>query len=230
MKRMTWWMPGVALCLAVTLVASAEAPTPPPDDVLKWAKAEDGWQDLFAPDLSNAMMRKDGWAWEDGALVSKGRGDIWTKDRYGDFALSLEFKTQPKCNSGVFIRCDSIRDWLNTAIEVQVLQNNEDYENPKWHCGGIFDCLAPASTPLKPVGEWNHYLIIAKGPDIWVYLNDTLVTHMNLDLWTEAGKNPDGTPNKFKYAYRDLKREGHIGLQFHGDPIAYRNLKIKPVK
>ncbi len=56
---------------------------------------------------------------------------------------------------------------------------------------------------------------------------------MDLDFWTEAGKNPPpptaaGTTNKFrKIAYEDMAREGHIGLQYHGNMIWFRNLKIK---
>ena len=42
-------------------------------------------------------------------------------------------------------------------------------------------------------------------------------------------KNPDGTPNKFKNAYKDMPLEGFIGLQYHGQPIAFRNLRIKPL-
>jgi hypothetical protein len=52
---------------------------------------------------------------------------------------------------------------------------------------------------------------------------------MNLDQWTEAGKNPDGTPNKFKIAYKDMPRRGRIGLQDHGKPVWYRNIRIKPL-
>jgi hypothetical protein len=52
---------------------------------------------------------------------------------------------------------------------------------------------------------------------------------MDLDQWTEAHKNPDGTPNKFDNAYKDMAREGCIGLQYHGQPISFRNLKVKPL-
>ena len=45
-------------------------------------------------------------------------GDIWTKDRYGDFVLELEFKTAG--NSGVFIRTDNPKDNVQTGIEIQV--------------------------------------------------------------------------------------------------------------
>ena len=62
---------------------------------------------------------------------------------------------------------------------------------------------------------------------IYVILNGEQVLNMNLDLWTEAGKNPDGTRNKFKTAYKDMARSGHIGLQYHGHPVWFRNMKVK---
>jgi hypothetical protein len=50
---------------------------------------------------------------------------------------------------------------------------------------------------------------------------------MDLNKWTEPGKNPDGTDNKFRYAYKDMPRVGFIGLQYHGNPVWFRNVKIK---
>ena len=62
-------------------------------------------------------------------------------------------------------------------------------------------------------GEWNKYTITCTGNKIYVVLNGEQIIDMNLDLWTEAGKNPDGTPNKFKTAYKDMPRKGHIGFR-----------------
>ena len=50
---------------------------------------------------------------------------------------------------------------------------------------------------------------------------------MNLDDWTEPHLNPDGTKNKFRTAYQDMPRSGHIGFQDHGKPIEYRNIRIE---
>ena len=50
---------------------------------------------------------------------------------------------------------------------------------------------------------------------------------MDLDQWTVARKNPDGTPNKFSTPMKDMPRVGHIGLQDHNDPVWYRNIRIK---
>ena len=58
-----------------------------------------------------------------------------------------------------------------------------------------------------------------------------MVTGVNraLDQWSEAHKNPDGTPNKFTTAYKDMPREGHLGFQYHGKPVWFKNLIIKPL-
>ena len=218
------------LCLAglMAMAAGAEL-TPVPDDIAKAAKDSDGWKPVFKDDLSNAIMEENGWSYADGMLAALGNGDIWTKERYGNFVLDLEFTCSESTNSGVFIRTDSIKHWLHTAIEVQVLQPGDKYENPRHHVGGIFDCVEPASIEIKRPGEWNHYQIIAKDNWIFVTLNDVLVTSMDLDKWTEKGKNPDGTPNKFRFAYKDMAREGHLGFQYHGDPVWFRNLKVKPL-
>ncbi|MBN2452061.1 MAG: DUF1080 domain-containing protein [Lentisphaeria bacterium] len=191
------------------------------------ADGNEGFRPLFARDLADAILDAGAWVWEDGELVARGGGDIWTRDTFGDFVLDLEFQCAPDSNSGVFLRCRSIEEWLHTAIEVQILQ--PDAPDKRHLCGAIFDCLAPVTNAVRQPGEWNRFTILARANRILVRLNGVFVLDMNLDRWTEAGRNPDGTPNKFQYAYRDMARTGHLGLQYHGQPIRFRNLRLRPL-
>ena len=185
-----------------------------------------GWWDLLAKDLSNCH-NSDSWALVEGVLARKGGGDLWTKQRYGDFVLDLEFKINKGGNSGVFIRTGSIENWLHTGIEVQVHDSTDG--TARGSCGAIYDCLAPSKDMMKGPGRWNHMTITAEANKIYVVMNGEEIIDMDLDLWTEPHKNPDGTPNKFNTAYKDMPRAGHIGFQDHGDPVWYRNIKIKPL-
>jgi hypothetical protein len=195
------------------------------------AADEKGWQDLFnGKDLSgwqNASggQPSAGWVVEDGAVVRKpGAGMIWTKDRFGDFVLDLEFRTEG--NSGVFIRTDNPKDCVQTGIEMQV---DRPRKSPTKHsCGAAYDLLAPSKSMAKE--GWNHAVIKAVDNKITIQLNGEQIIDMDLNRWTEPQKNPDGSRNKFRTALKDFKREGHIGLQDHGATVAYRNIKIKPLE
>ncbi len=177
------------------------------------------------------------WAMEDGVLTLKNRTDrqehndnyLWTEREYGDFVLDLDFKVQPGTNSGVFVRTSDVMDPVQTGIEIQVGSVAPGRPMGKGSVGGIYDLVAPRRNALKP-DDWNHYTITCDGPRITVVLNGETVSEMNLDQWTEAGKNPDGTRNKFTRALRDFARSGYVGLQDHGSPVWYRNVQIKPLR
>jgi len=190
------------------------------------------WQPLSnGKDLSGWQNRDgkepgDGWVVEEGAIVRKRPGgDLWTKQRFGDFILEMEFKTEG--NSGIFIRTDNPKDCVQTGIEIAI---NRPSKSPGKHTtGAIYDCLAPSACVDKP-GQWNRVMIAARDNKIRVVLNGKPIVNMDLDKWTEARKNPDGTQNKFRTALKDFKREGHVGLQDHGAVVAYRKIRIRPLQ
>ncbi len=185
------------------------------------------WKELFnGRDLDGWMSSTKGppvpgWVVENGVLKRADKaGYIWTRERFGDFELELEYRTEG--NSGVFIRTDNPADPVQTGIEVQIDKPSE----PSRHSvGALYDLVAPSRNAAQP--GWNRLNIIARGPRIEVRLNGHLITEMDLDRWTVAGQNPDGSKNKFKKPLKEFAREGHVGFQDHGAVVEFRNIRIR---
>lgn len=205
-------------CLVMSLTTS----------VVLGADEQEGWRPLFNgkdfSDWTNAAGKTPGKGWvvADGAMFRKDSGgDVWTKERFGNFVLDLEFKTEG--NSGIFIRTGNPRDCVQTGIEIQVYKPGKP---SKHSCGAVYDALAPTKEMAK-ADAWNHIVITANKNRLEVVMNGEKIIDTDLDHWTTPGKNPDGTKNKYQKALKDFPREGQIGLQDHGAKVSYRNLKIR---
>ena len=131
-----------------------------------------------------------------------------------------------RCNSGVFFRTDPSNP-VQGGFEIQILDSHGKAKVGKHDCGALYDALPPNSNPIKPAGEWNHMKLIVNGASVKVVLNGKQVVDADLDKWTTPRKNPDGSRNKFRTALKDLPRTGSIGLQYHGHPVWFKNLKLK---
>ncbi|HUT89421.1 MAG TPA: family 16 glycoside hydrolase [Thermoguttaceae bacterium] len=199
---------------------------------------DEGFVRLFDGNDLNAWKTSPAahWVVDRGVITLKDRDDgqlnnpdyLWTKETYADFILELEFKVPDGyANSGVFLRTSDLGDPVYTGIEVQVSNSYGKPVNRGGTAGAIYDCLAPTKNASKKPGEWNQYRITCRDNVIDVALNGQQVLQMDLDRWTEPEKNPDGTPNKYPRSLKDFAREGHIGLQDHGRPVWYRNIRVK---
>lgn len=202
------------------------------------ACGQTGYVTLFdGKDLKQWQTGHTNWVIEDGVLALKDRSDgkehndnyLWTRQQYGDFVLELEYKAPAdRANSGVFLRTSDIKDPVQTGIEIQVGNANPARPVGRGTVGGIYDLVVPRKILHQP-GEWNKYVITCQGGKITVTLNGELSAEADLDQWTEARKNPDGSPNKFTRPLKEFARTGYIGLQDHGLPVWYRNIRIRPL-
>jgi hypothetical protein len=226
MKRSIW--------LTAALVVVAAAPVYAADNELTSKERDEGWKLLFdGKSLSGWKVTGNAasWAVEDGAIVCKAMrgGYLHSEEQFENFRLAVDYKVAPGTNSGVFFRWYDLKDPVNTGVEMQVF-DSAGKEPDKHSDGAIYDIIPPSKNVSKPAGEWNHAVITCEGPQISISLNGEKVAAMDVDRWTEAGKNPDGTTNKFKYAFKELPRKGYIGLQDHGGVVSYRNIKIQPLR
>jgi len=226
MKKMTvLWMVCFGWLASAGFVQAAQ-PKGHPDST--------SWEDLFAADLSNATYPKGIWSSDKGVLTATEDRCIWTKKQYENFVLDLEFKNAPGTNSGVFVYCADVKDFIPNSVEVQIADDFSPIWSSKpktWQCAAIFGHLAAKTSAVKKPGQWNRMTITCKGPKITVVLNGQQVTEMDMTKWTSAEKNPDGSeiPAWLSKPKAELAAKGHVGFQgkHGGAPIYFRNMKIK---
>ena len=152
----------------------------------------------------------------------KDGGNLYTEKEYGDFVLRFEFKLTANANNGIGIRAPLEGDSAYAGMEIQVLDDSgSQYQSlrPEQYHGSIYDCFACKRGFQKPVGEWNEEEITAKGRQVTVKLNGTVIVDANLDdIKDEA---------KLKKHPGLLNKKGHIGFLGHGARVEFRNLRVK---
>lgn len=154
-------------------------------------------------------------------------GNLFTKDQFDDFILRFEFKLTEGANNGVGIRTPVGGDAAYQGMEIQVLENSHSkYAGLKpWQYHGSIYGVAPARRGYQlPAGAWNHEEIRVQGREVRITLNGEVILDVNLD---EATK--DGTLSGRDHP--GLSRSGgHIAFCGHGDEVAFRNIRVRPLE
>ena len=220
-------------------VAGETGAGPAQDPPLNRLTAEEeaaGWKLLFDGTLEGwrGYRREDvpsGWQARDGALVftpgSRG-GTIMTVDQYADFELALEWKITEGGNSGVFYRAteDEVRPYW-TGPEMQILDNagHRDGATPETSAGSNYALHAPTEDVTRPVGEWNQVRIVLRGAQVEHWMNGVRI--VAYELWTDEWRALVQRSKFEEWPRYGMASAGHIGLQDHGDPVWFRNIRIR---
>jgi hypothetical protein len=143
-----------------------------------------------------------GWKMEGGVIERIARGgNLWTKESYADFVLSLEFKIPRGGNSGLLFRG---RDNVEHQIEIVDDAGRRPHAGST---GSIFRRYAPRENRTKPAGEWNAVELEVRGRAVSLTLNGARVIENAI--------------------VDDLPFRGPIGLQDHGTPLWFRNVRVR---
>ena len=190
----------------------------------------------------NGTEMPKNWIIEDNAMkvfTGEGRkpgqganGDIlYGAKKFKNFELSIDWKSSKMGNSGIFY---NVREVPKQAIyyaapEVQVLDNVDATDNkiPSHLAGSLYDMIAADPKTVNPAGEWNNIVILVKDGKVIHTQNGVKVVEYTLwtPEWDALVQN-----SKFKTFpgfTEGIAKEGYIGLQDHGYPIWFRNIKIR---
>jgi hypothetical protein len=176
------------------------------------------------------------WVVDSGGKVVMDKGtmglSLVTAKDYGNFELYVDWKIEKNGDSGIYLRgqpqvqiWDSDNSpgargvdkgsgsgglWNNPlSPEVANSKNDELIRKEGMKIGKI-----PLKKADKPLGEWNRFRIIMVGEEVTVYLNGELVVDKaKLPNYWEKGK--------------PLPEKGPIELQYHGDPLWFKNIYVK---
>ena len=186
---------------------------------------EEGFVSLFnGKDLTGWTGDTDGYQAEDGVLVCKPGGNLYTESDYSDFNFRFDFKLTPGANNGVGVQVVPGTHASIDAIELQILDDTsdqyKDIHDYQFH-GSIYGIVPAKRGFLKPVGEWNSEEVIVEGTHIKVILNGEVIVDADTK---EATKN--GTADGKEHP--GLRRtSGRIGFLGHGTVLYFRNIRVK---
>lgn len=163
---------------------------------------------LSPDDRADAQSKADNdmhahWRAENGVLIFDGKGQsLQTTASYKDFELFVDWKIEKGGDSGIYLR---------GSPQVQI------WDNPLGS-GGLYNNEKNPARPLvvadAPVGEWNRFHIIMKGPRVTVYLNNQLVVDNTIleNYWDRE---------------KPIAEAGPIELQNHGNTLYFKNIFVR---
>jgi len=149
------------------------------------------------------------WVVDNGDLMLKNRGGnyIRTDKEYGNFTLSMEYKSKKHCNSGIGLRTPHDGWPSGDGMELQI----EDRPGlTKGSTMALYGNVPPIARADKSE-QWNRVVVKADGWMISAWVNGELVQQCNTFQHPEL---------KHRFA------KGWIGFQDHGSWIRIRNLCI----
>ena len=172
------------------------------------------------------------WPVKDGYFECAGNGDLFTREKFGDIQLHVEWSepadvkgtSQGRGNSGILIM---------SRYEIQVL---DAFKNPTYadgQAGAIYGQWPPLANPARPAGQWQAYDIVFEAPAfegekltrpayVTVFMNNVLM-HNRKEMMGAMVYRKVAT-------YAAHGAEEPLALQDHHNPVRYRNIWVRRLR
>jgi hypothetical protein len=202
------------------------------------ASSQGEWKSLFDGTSTSAWRAyksntfPSGWTIVDGALTKDGNvPDIITRDQFGDFELTFDWKIGSGGNSGFFYRgTEEYNEVYWSAPEYQLLDDvgHADGKNRITAAGSVFALYPSPAGLVKQANEWNSSRIVARGPHVEHWLNGQKVAEYEQG---SADWDSHVKASKFKsWPNFGKSMKGYIAIQGdHPGSLSLRNIRIRPL-
>lgn len=202
----------------VTGVSCVSVPPPADAIILFSGQNLDAWT---SPDGSPSKFLL-----RDGAMIANG-ADTRTKENFGPVQVHLEWRLpagrpvngQAGGNSGLY---------LMGLYEVQILQSHDNPTYADGSAGALYGQKPPLVNATTAQGQWQSYEVVFFPP---VYQEKRCVQPARVTVFHNGVLLQHDQPYLGPTGYRILASypaehpaEGPLQLQFHGDPVEFRNI------
>ncbi len=237
--RSRMFVPALLASVAIPVMMAA-APDAQAPNTLTAEEQAAGWRLLFdgkAIDQWRTFGQPApgaGWQVVDGTLarVARGGGDLITKEQFTDFEFAFDWKLAAEAgNSGVMFHViEGLAQTYYSGPELQILDDagHRDGRVPETSCGANYALDASSKPMCKPVGEWNTTRLVVRGAHVEHWMNGERI--VEYELWTEDWKAKVAASKFREWPEYGMAKTGHIAIQDHGTPIAFRNLKVRTAR
>ncbi len=195
-----------------------------------------GWQLLFdGKSLGQwrgyqSQEAPKGWRVANGMIIKDSSADdMVTRDTFGDFELTMDWRLARGGNAGIFYRgTEEYEKIYWSAPEYQLLDdfNAPDGTSRLTSAGADYGLYPSPAGVLHKTGEWNTARIVVRGNDVEHWLNgkELLSYTLGSDDWAAKVK-----ASKFaKWPDYGKAKEGLIAVQGdHNGSLWLRNIRIR---
>ncbi len=183
-----------------------------------------GWKNFKADTIQK------GWKVVDGTLKCvdpHNAQDIVTTAKYDWFELKLDYNLDKGQNSGVMFHVadDGDATW-QSGPEVQ-LYDDEGVEGAE-KSGWLYQLYKSKVDASKPAGQWNTLRMVISPEGCLTEINGT--PYYEYKLWSDDWNTRVAKSKFSSYANFGKLKTGTIGIQGDHGVVAFRNIKVRPIK
>jgi hypothetical protein len=218
---------------AVTTTTSTTTSTAGP------ASADTSWRPLVDGKTTDAWRGYKtqtfpaSWHLADGTLTKSGSAeDLISRDEFGDFELTWDWKLAPKGNAGVFYRATEEYEkvyWSGPEYQLLDDAGHPDGKTRLTSAGAAYAIYPSPAGVVKPANQWNSSRLVVRGAHVEHWLNGQKV--VDYELWSPDWEAKVKASKFGQWPNYGRAKRGHVAIQGdHEGSLWIRDMRIRELR